>query len=78
MPSGRRLDDGSVVRVLWLYSRNSRDRWGDATMVSKITAGVALANSALIDSNAGFQLEPAAILFVDYNATSHTQALSVH
>jgi hypothetical protein len=57
--------------------RNSRDRWGDATMVSKIAAGVALANSALLDSNVGFQLESAAIQFVDYNATSHSQALQV-
>jgi hypothetical protein len=77
-------DDTATITAITLHythtvclHRNSRDRWGDATMISKITAGVALANSALVDSNVGFQLESAAIQFVDYNATSHTQALQV-
>jgi hypothetical protein len=77
MPSGRRLDDGSVVRVLWLYSNRSRDRWSDATIVSKIAAGVASANQALLNSNAGFKLEAAAIMHVDYDDTNHAQSLSV-
>jgi hypothetical protein len=77
MPSGRRLDDGSVVRVLWLYSNRSRDRWSDATIVSKIAAGVASANQALLNSNAGFRIEAAAIMHVDYDDTNHAQSLSV-
>ena len=39
MPSGRRLDAGDTVRVLWLYDAASQARWSDATMLSKIAAG---------------------------------------
>jgi uncharacterized membrane protein YebE (DUF533 family) len=77
MPSGRRLDDGSIVRVLWVYGNKSRARWGDATMVSKAAAGVVLANQALQNSNAGFQLEAAAILPVNYDDTDHMKCLAV-
>ncbi|KAG5175903.1 hypothetical protein JKP88DRAFT_283269 [Tribonema minus] len=76
MPSGRRLDDGSVVRVLWLYTNRVRDRWTDATITSKIVSGVVSANQALINSNAGFQLEAAAIINIDYDDVSHVQSLS--
>ena len=77
MPSGRRLDDGSVVRVLWLYSNRSLDRWGDAIIKSKIAGGVASANQALQNSNAGFKLQAAAVLHVDYYDASHVEALNV-
>jgi hypothetical protein len=46
-------------------------------MMSKIAAGVASANQALLNSNAGFKLEAAAIMHVDYDDTNHAQSLSV-
>jgi hypothetical protein len=77
MPSGRRLDDGSIVRVLWVYSNRSRDRWGEGTIMSKIAGGVASANQALQNSNAGFKLQAAAVIHVDYNDASHVDSLNV-
>jgi hypothetical protein len=77
MPSGRRLDDGSVVRVLWVYGNKSQARWGDATMQSKIVAGVVLANQALQNSNTGFVLEAASIQHVAYDDTDHMKCLAV-
>jgi hypothetical protein len=46
-------------------------------MVSKAAAGVVLANQALQNSNAGFQLEAAAILPVNYDDTDHMKCLAV-
>ena len=39
MNSGRILDDGSTIKILYVYSSASRDRYGDATMTSMIAAG---------------------------------------
>ncbi|KAG5192055.1 hypothetical protein JKP88DRAFT_284721 [Tribonema minus] len=76
MPSGRRLDDGSTVRVLWLYSNRVRDRWTDDTITSKIAAGVATANQALANSGVSFRVKAAAIMHVDYDDTTHMEALA--
>ncbi|KAG5187657.1 hypothetical protein JKP88DRAFT_288020 [Tribonema minus] len=71
----RRLDDGSTVKVLWLYSNTSKAAWGDSSMISQITAAIATANQALTNSNAGFVVE-GSIQWVDYTEVSQTQALT--
>ncbi|KAG5176065.1 hypothetical protein JKP88DRAFT_249749 [Tribonema minus] len=66
MPSGRRLDDGSIVRVLFAYTPASRARWGAATLKSMIVGGVASANQVLSNSGLGFKIEAAAIMATTY------------
>jgi hypothetical protein len=74
MPSGRRLDDGSVVKVLYLYTYASRDRWGsDATMRSMIVGGVASTNQAFAQSGVGLRVEAAAIIAIPYWSVSNQQ-----
>jgi hypothetical protein len=76
MPSGRRLDDGSVVKVLYLYTYASRDRWGsDATMRSMIVGGVASTNQAFAQSGVGVRVEAAAIIAIPYWSVSNQQVL---
>ena len=76
MPSGRRLDDGNTIRVLYLYDTLTQNRYGDAQIQSMIAAGHATSNQALINSGLTFQLQSAGILSVAYVDTSFSGALS--
>ncbi|KAG5178656.1 hypothetical protein JKP88DRAFT_273931 [Tribonema minus] len=57
MPSGRRLDDGSVIKVGLLWTAAARDALGGlaATIRSRITAAMTSANTVLNNSGIGFQ-----------------------
>ncbi|KAG5176387.1 hypothetical protein JKP88DRAFT_335741 [Tribonema minus] len=66
MPSGRRLDDGTKVRVLWAYN-NVVKNMTESAIASMVAAGVASANQALSNSHAGFQIELAGLMRSTYN-----------
>jgi len=76
MPSGRVLDDGSTVRVLYLYCTRTQQRYTDATAVSMITSAHVVSNQALSNSNLKFTLEIAAIAKVDYVDVSFEQTIA--
>lgn len=67
MPSGRRLDDGSNIKVLWVYTPASAARYGEAALVSMIIGGVATANQALANSGLRFRFRVAHILKTTWN-----------
>lgn len=69
-------DSGRVIDVLWLYSNGPLARYGSAGIVSKLAGAVTTANLALNNSQTGFQLRAAAILYVDYTSTSLLDTLT--
>ncbi|KAG5176514.1 hypothetical protein JKP88DRAFT_347116 [Tribonema minus] len=76
MPSGRRLDDGTVVRVMYIYGNASGSRWGGSQIYSMVAAAITSANLVLSNSNAGVQLELATLLYSNYNDTDMYAALN--
>ncbi|KAG5186355.1 hypothetical protein JKP88DRAFT_157098 [Tribonema minus] len=78
LPSGRRLDDGSVIRVLFAYTTPTRDRWGQSTIRSMIVGALASANQALSNSGVGFKIAAARIMHVNWNYDNegHVAALN--
>ncbi|KAG5184518.1 hypothetical protein JKP88DRAFT_150792, partial [Tribonema minus] len=77
LASGRRLDDGSVIRVLFAYTTPTRDRWGHSTIVSMIVGGVASANQALSNSGAGFKIVAAHIMHAQWSHDSSGHIVSL-
>ena len=76
MPSGRLLDDGTKIRVLYLYDTRVRDRYTDASIVSMLTAAYVTSNQALTNSGLTVRFELAAIAYVNYSDVSLTQSLN--
>lgn len=69
MPSGRVLQDGSTIRVLYLYTSKAMIAvGGKSPMESMILAGVVTANQAYASSGINVKVEVAAILPVTYSA----------
>ena len=57
MHSGRKLDDGSVIKMLYLYSTATKARYGDATIKSMIASAHTSTNQALADSGLSFRVQ---------------------
>jgi hypothetical protein len=77
-PDGsRRLDDGSVIKVLWLYTARTRAVLGEDKLRSIVAAGVASANMALANSALNFKLRLVGVhpIADTYEHDAHTQVL---
>jgi Metallo-peptidase family M12 len=76
MDSGRRLDDGSVLKVLWMYTPQARAVYGEATLRSMIAAGVSTANLALVNSGIKLKIVCVGMFATEgYNTNDHMQTL---
>jgi hypothetical protein len=76
MHSGRTLDDGSIIKVLYVYSTKTLQRYGQATITSMIASGHASLNEAFYNSQLPFQFLSMAIVGVPYTESSMTQTLA--
>lgn len=76
MHSGRILDDGSVIKILYLYSIASQNRYGDATIQSMIASAHASTNQAFADSGLNFRAQAVGIFSIQNNGYDMVGALS--
>lgn len=76
MHSGRELDDGSIIRVLYLYSIATQNRYGDATIKSMIASAHASSNEAFANSGLSFRLQVADIFSIRNAGNDMIGALS--
>lgn len=67
MPSGRVLDNGATIRVLFAYTGKTRYQLTEAGIISTIIAGVAVANMIFANSQVAITIEAAAIMYTPYD-----------
>jgi hypothetical protein len=60
----------STIRVLWVLSKPSENKWGRQTLMSMVTGGVASANRAYANSNVGIHIELAKIISTNWDRDS--------
>ncbi|KAG5192283.1 hypothetical protein JKP88DRAFT_250960 [Tribonema minus] len=75
MPSGRRLDDGSVVTLMYVYGNYTKARWG-SQVPSMVAAGVNSANLVLTNSGVNFQFQLVNLMYSDYADNNMNTALN--
>ncbi|KAG5180555.1 hypothetical protein JKP88DRAFT_246676 [Tribonema minus] len=88
MPSGRRLDDGSIVTLMYIYGTytnasivtlmyvygtSTNAKWG-SQVPSMAAAGVTSANQVLVNSGVGFQFQLVNLMYSNYADNNMDQA----
>ncbi|KAG5180557.1 hypothetical protein JKP88DRAFT_246678 [Tribonema minus] len=75
MPSGRRLDDGSIVTLMYVYGTYTTARWG-SQVPSMVAAGVTSANQVLVNSGIGFQFQLVNLMYSNYADNDMLQGIT--